>query len=63
MRSPSAENSFSEWLGRVDAFKSLWVRTTNDLKYLGLDGGHSYLDRRRDESEEKSENLFRSGNL
>jgi len=49
VRRPSVEDVLSERLGRVEAFEGLWVRITNDLEYLGSDGGHLVL--RRDPEE------------
>jgi len=43
VRSPSAEDVLPKWLGRAKPLKGLWVRVTDDLKYLGPDGGHLVL--------------------
>jgi hypothetical protein len=33
VRSRSAEDALSKWLGRSEPLKSLWVRITDDLEY------------------------------
>ena len=38
MRSRSAEDTFSKWLGRSEPLKGLWVCIADDLEQPGSDG-------------------------
>ena len=39
----STEDAFSNWLGRSQPLKCLWICITNDLEYLRSDSGHLIL--------------------